>query len=429
MNPPPPGRPARVHVVGAGLAGLSAAVALVQAGVHVVLTDAAKHAGGRCRSYHDPQLGMVIDNGNHLVLSGNPAVERYLAAIGTSDRLAGPERAAFDFMDVPSGARWTIRPNDGPLPWWILAPARRVPGTGAADYLALAALLRRHPGKRIDEVMACRGPLWDRLLRPLLVSILNTAPEEGSADLAGAVLRESLAKGGLASRPRIASPTLDAAFVEPALARLREAGAEIRLGRRLRSLGLGEGRISSLGFADGPVPLGPADAVVLAVPPWVAQDLLPGLTVPDDFRPIVNAHFAMAPPPGASPMIGLIGGTAEWVFAFPDRLSVTVSAADHLLEAEDLPERLWADVAAAHALSGPMPPHRVVKERRATFAATPAQAARRPPAWTAWANLALAGDWTDTGLPATIEGALRSGEVSAAVALSPNRANPEIMAE
>ena len=422
------GRPRRVHVVGAGLAGLSAAVALTAEGAHVVLTDAAKHAGGRCRSYHDPQLGMVIDNGNHLVLSGNPAVARYLAAIGATDRLAGPDRASFDFMDVPSGARWTLRPNDGPLPWWVLVPGRRVPGTGLGDYLALAALLRRNPGRRIDEVMDCRGPLWDRLLRPLLVSILNTAPEEGSADLAGAVLRESLAKGGLASRPRIASPTLDAAFVEPALARLRAAGAEIRLGRRLRSLALSEERVSMLAFADGPVPLGPEDAVVLAVPPWAAQELLPGLMVPDDFRPIVNAHFAIAPPPGASPMVGLTGGTAEWVFAFPDRLSVTVSAADHLMEAEDLPARLWADVAAVHGLQGAVPPNRIVKERRATFAATPAQAARRPKAWTGWGNLALAGDWTDTGLPATIEGALRSGEVAAAVALSPRGVNPEIVA-
>lgn len=423
-----PARPSRVHVIGAGLAGLSAAVALVEAGVHVVLTDAAKHAGGRCRSYHDPQLGMVIDNGNHLVLSGNPAVARYLSAIGAADRLAGPDRAAFDFMDIPSGARWTIRPNNGPLPWWILSPGRRVPGTGPADYLALAALLRRHPGKRIDEVMACRGPLWDRLLRPLLVSVLNTPPEEGSADLAGAVLRESLAKGGLASRPRIASPTLDAAFVEPALAHLRAAGAEIQLGRRLRSLGLEEGRISVLGFADGPVPLGAADAVVLAVPPWAAVELLPGLVAPDEFRPIVNAHFAAVPPPGASPLVGIVGGTADWVFAFPDRYSVTVSAADHLLEVEDLPARLWADVAAAHNLSADVPPNRIVKERRATFAATPAQAARRPTAWTAWQNLALAGDWTDTGLPATIEGALRSGEVAAAVCLSPKGAIPEIVA-
>jgi len=411
----------RVHVVGAGLAGLSAAVALAARGIPVELSEAAAQAGGRCRSYHDAQLGMVIDNGNHLVLSGNAAVGRYLRAIGAEDRLTGPPRPEFHFRDLRGGEAWTIRPNEGPLPWWVLHPGRRVPGTQPRDYLALAALTRRHPGKRIGEVLACRGPLWDRLLRPFLVAALNTAPEEGSADLAGAVLRETLARGGRASLPRIATPSLAAAFVDPALERLRQAGATVRMGRRLRGLELAEGRVTALVFADGTVPLAPGDALVLAVPPWVARDLLPGLTAPDSFRAILNAHFRIAPPPGATEMVGLIGGTAEWVFAFPDRLSVTVSAADHLLdmETDTLTARLWHDVAATHGLAGPPPPCRIVKEKRATFAATPGQEARRPGARTAWRNLFLAGDWIATGLPATIEGALRAGEAAAALALSP----------
>jgi squalene-associated FAD-dependent desaturase len=409
-----------VHVVGAGLAGLSAAVALAGKGARVVLWEAAKQAGGRCRSYHDAQLGMVIDNGNHLVLSGNPAVGRYLRAIGAEARLAGPEQADFPFLDRRDGSRWALRPNDGPLPWWVFFANRRVPGTGPADYLALASLLRHHSGRRIGDVMACQGPLWEKLLRPLLVSILNTRPEDGDAALAGAVLRESLARGGRASRPLIATPTLDAAFVAPALDHLRAAGAGIRLGQRLRGLRLEDGRATALALAEGEVPLGPADALVLAVPPWVAQELLPGLQAPDDFRPILNAHFAATPPPGVPAMVGLVGGTADWVFAFPDRLSTTTSDAGALMErdTEDLAAALWQDVAAAHGLSGPAPPCRLVKERRATFAATPAQAARRPKARTAWQNLFLAGDWTDTGLPATIEGALRSGEAAAALAFA-----------
>ena len=407
---------ARVHVVGAGLAGLSAAVTLTGRGARVVLSDAARQAGGRCRSYHDAMLDMVIDNGNHLVLSGNPAVGRYLKAIGAEDRLMGPLRAEFPFFDLGTGGRWTLRPNDGPVPWWILASGRRVPGTRAGDYLALATLMRRHPGRRIDEVLACRGVLWEKLLRPLLVSILNTAPEEASADLAGAVMRETLAKGGRATQPRIATPTLAAAFVNPALEKLRQA--EVRLSRRLLAVRLENGRVRALTFSDGEEAVGPQDRVILAVPPWTVQELLPGVTAPDSFRAIVNAHFRIVPPAGAPLMTGLTGGTAEWVFAFPDRLSATVSAADRLLEmdTEALTALLWRDVAAIYGLSGPPPPCRIVKEKRATFAATPAQELRRPPARTQWTNLFLAGDWTDTGLPATIEGALRSGEAAAMLA-------------
>jgi squalene-associated FAD-dependent desaturase len=408
---------ARVHVVGAGLAGLSAAVTLAGRGVPVVLSDAARQAGGRCRSYHDGVLDMEIDNGNHLVLSGNPAVARYLGAIGAQDRVRGPTTAEFPFFDVLTGHTWTLRPNDGPIPWWVLAEKRRVPGTRFGEYLAAATLMRRHAGRRIDEVLPCRGVLWEKFLRPLLVSILNTSPEQASADLAGAVMRETLAKGGTSIRPRVAMPSLAGAFVDPALQRLRQTGAEIRLGRRLAALKLEGGRVSGLSFADGEEPLGPEDRVILAVPPWTAQELLPGLTVPDAFCAIVNAHFKVAPPARAPLLVGLVGGTAEWVFAFPDRLSVTVSAADRLvdMETQQLTDLLWRDVAAVHRLDGPPPPCRIVKEKRATFAATPAQDARRPGCPTRWTNLFLAGDWTATGLPATIEGALRSGERAAAL--------------
>jgi hypothetical protein len=282
----------------------------------------------------------------------------------------------------------------------------------------VATLMRRHAGRRIEEVLPCRGVLWEKFLRPLLVSILNTAPEEASADLAGAVMRETLAKGGGSIRPRVAMPSLTAAFVEPALQRLRQSGAEIRLGRRLSALKLKDGKVSGLTFVDGEESLGPQEKVILAVPPWTAQELLPDLVVPDAFCAIVNAHFKVAPPVGAPLLVGLVGGTAEWVFAFPDRLSVTVSAADRLVEmdTQELAALLWRDVAAVHRLDGPAPPCRIVKEKRATFAATPAQDARRPSCPTRWANLFLAGDWTATGLPATIEGALRSGETAAALA-------------
>jgi hypothetical protein len=116
----------------------------------------------------------------------------------------------------------------------------------------------------------------------------------------------------------------------------------------------------------------------------------------------------------------VIGGAAQWIFAFEDRLSVTVSAADDLadIDREALARRFWADIAKVHGLGPEPPPWRIVKERRATFAATPEQNARRPGARTRWANLFLAGDWTATGLPATIEGAIRSGKTAASHALT-----------
>ena len=411
----------RASVVGAGLAGLSAAACLTKAGLPIAISDSAARAGGRCRSYFDPALGLTIDNGNHLVLAGNPAVARFRQSVGATAPLAGPEHATFAFADLSTGERWQVALNDGPLPWWVLMEKRRVPGTRAGDYLPLARLLTAKPGQVIGDLIACEGPVWDRLLYPVLLAVLNTDPAMATATLAANVLKETLAKGGRASAPRVAAPDLATAFIDPAVGWLAGQGVTLATGRRLRALEFAEGRVAALDWADGRQKVAADEAVVLAVPAWVAGDLVPGLAVPAEHRAILNVHFAAQAPASAPPMLGLLGSTAEWVFTHPDRISVTISAADRLVDTlrEALAALVWGEVAAALELAcAPMPKWQVVKEKRATFAATPAQEALRPPARTAFANLFLAGDWVANGLPATIEGALRSGEVAARLVLA-----------
>ncbi|MGH6718135.1 MAG: FAD-dependent oxidoreductase, partial [Alphaproteobacteria bacterium] len=179
-------------------------------------------------------------------------------------------------------------------------------------------------------------------------------------------------------------------------------------------------RVTALDFEAGAVALGAGDAVVLAVPGPIAAALVPGIDHPRAFRPIINVHFRLAQPPSrADDLIGVIGGTAHWLHRRGDVLSATISAAVAQAEwpADDIAQAVWDDARFALGVDGPPPPHRVVKERLATFAQTPAEVARRPGTLTRLANLMLAGDWTDTGLPATLDGAARSGERAAAAAL------------
>jgi squalene-associated FAD-dependent desaturase len=409
-----------IHVVGAGLAGLAAAVQLAGQGRPVRLYEAAQQAGGRCRSYFERALDRVIDNGNHLLLSGNRATLDYLDAIGARDQLTGPAEPYFPFLDLASGERWTVRPNRGLVPIWPAVPGRRVAGTRFRDYLGAWRLACAGPEQTVADCLDPGTPLWTRFWEPLARAVLNTPPEEGSARLLWAALRESFARGGAGCRPLIARTSLAAALIDPALKRLAEAGVEVAFSHRLRAIRRQDGRASSLDFGQRQIELGGADQAILALPPGQAGALLPEIEVPESSHAIVNGHFRLGRParlPGGSPLLGLIGGTAEWLFVRDELVSLTASAADTLAEqpSETIAERFWADVARALDLPAvPQPPVRIVKERRATFAQTPAAAARRPGPGTPWTNLHLAGDWTATGLPATIEGAVRSSQQAAA---------------
>lgn len=410
----------RVYVIGGGLAGLAAASACAEAGRPVTLIEAAPRPGGRCRSYHDDVLGAEIDNGNHLILSGNVDAMRYLARIGATDSVEiFPAR--LDFLDLASRERWTVDLGTGRVPWWLLCPRRRVPGTTLGDYWRSRRLWDATAGASVAERLQDTGRLYARFWRPLAVSVLNTDPAEAAADLLPPVLSETVGRGGNACRPVLARRGLGYSFAEPAIGYLEGRGAEVSMSTRVRALEVADRRVTSVIVDGRRFDLGADDAAILALPPGAAVDLVPELTVPDDFRAILNVHFSLSAAPDAPRILGLINGFAEWLFVRGNMVSVTVSAADSHLDAssDDLALRVWKDVAAALGLEGvQMPPHRIIKEKRATIAQTPDMLKKRPSMRTGLRNLVLAGDWTDTGLPATVEGAVRSGHRAAAFALN-----------
>ncbi len=370
---------------------------------------------------------MRIDNGNHLLLTGNKAAFAYIAEIGATDLMTGPKLPIFPFMDLKSGDRWSVKPNLGRIPWWILTKGRRVPDTRLSDYLEMRAIANIADDKLVTNAMR-RGKLYWRLVEPLAVAALNTRPQSASAKLLGAVMRETLLKGGAASIPRVPVDGLSEALIDPALARLHDRGTDVRFNSRVSAIRIADGRATTLQTAAGPIELAPNDAVVVAVPPWVVADLLPFVTAPDKYESILNLHYKIDPDPegplAETGFLGVLSGTAEWIFAKKGHISVTVSAANEVIDdsADELASIVWLNVRDALKLPVEMdrqvPPFRVVKEKRATFAATPAQELRRPEARTAVPNVVLAGDWTKTGLPATIEGAIRSGRTAAEAVLA-----------
>lgn len=406
-----------VHVIGAGLAGLAAALELAGAGRMVTVWETSPRAGGRCRSWFDPVAGGDIDNGAHLALSGNHVLARYLSLCDARDRMRIVQPAALSFVNVsgeggkPPLAAWTLRPGVQML----LSDACRPPGVSAVDLIRdMWRLLRAKATHTVADVLG-RSPAYSPLWRPLVVSALNAPPEKAAASLLAAVARETLLRGEPHCRPMLPVTTLADALVTPALKKLESLNAGVRLSARVGGFRFNGDRL--VGFNG--VRLEPGDAMVLAVPPWAAAELLPDFVPPPAGPAIVNVHFrARLPLP---PLLGLTGGRTDWLFQRDEILTATISVADDLadLPAGDIAALIWREAcAAANTPHAPLPPHRVVKERRATVSAAPDDQPLRPGAATRWRNLLLAGDWTATGLPSTMEGAIRSGFKAAQRVLS-----------
>ncbi|WP_122050855.1 hydroxysqualene dehydroxylase HpnE [Asaia bogorensis] len=414
-----------VHIIGGGLAGLSAAVDVIgRAGVTVY--EAGPACGGRARSYYDKALDARIDNGNHLLLSANKASFRYLGLIGAEKTLTGPRAPIFPWFDLEAGLGWTLRLSRGRFPFWALSRARRVPGMKLSELSMLARILKAGPDETVSAFMGT-GMLTHRLVEPFAISALNTPLETASASLLAAIVRETLALGGEACCPWYPAEGLSESFVDPAIAHLTRLQGEVRCGTRVSGLDVAQGRVTALRIGSETVALGPEDKVVFAAPSPVARTLLgphlPGFTAPDAYESIINVHYRLPAPVQARGMlgkvgfVGLVGGIAEWIYLKGEILSVTVSAANRYAthDNEALIATIWSEIrqsvgpVVAGGLPEAVPPVRLVCEKRATFAATPAQDRMRPVARTALGNLALAGDWTQTGFPSTIEGAIRSG--------------------
>lgn len=392
------------HIIGAGLAGLSAAIHLLPHG-RVHLYEASAQAGGRCRSYFDPVLQCEIDNGNHLVLAANREVMQYLKRIDSHDSLLSVG-SAYPFHDIQSAETWQAC-----LPYGMTYLTPR-----AVHDLLRCLLL--HKSRTVAECFSPHSVHYQRIIMPLCLAALNTHPKSASTAMLSTIIRRLLLSGIKGGESWIPRQNLQETFIAPAARTIIQNGGSVRFNARLKGWASHENSLSALQFDDSDVELNAGDVIILACPPWISAQLLPQITVPNQFEPIVNGHF-LFPHRQQNGLTGLTGGTSDWIFWREGLASTTTSAASRLdtLDHDMLAARLWGDICAVLGEALPLPPYRILIEKRATFTATNAQAARRPKQATDFENLFLAGDYTASPLPATMESAILSGKTAAALAL------------
>ena len=289
---------------------------------------------------------MTIDNGNHLLLSGNHAALDYLRSIGAEHRLIGPPHAEFSFRR--SRERRALDAALQRRPVAVLDFRSDAPRAGHARArlsAAGAACSGRRRARRSAKSSPAKARSIERLVEPLLLAALNIDAPHGSARLAGAIIRETLAVGGRACRPLIAREGLGTTLIEPALACCSSAARPCAWSISCARCVLAAERVEALDFggetdrACAPTMRSSSRCRPMPPPRWCA-----GLTVPTEFRAIVNAHFRIEPPAAQPPILGVLNGTVQWLFAFPGRLSVTISAGDRLIDTprEELAKRSGA---------------------------------------------------------------------------------------
>jgi squalene-associated FAD-dependent desaturase len=441
-----------VVVIGGGFAGLSAAAALSEAGARTLVLEARPSLGGRASAFTDPATGETVDNGQHLMLGCYHETFAFLARIGAGDRVQVQPNLEVPFVD-PAGELTTLCCPPLPSPLHLLAGLVEWDALGLRDRfaaLSLAAPVRRaqkffrtgrgwlpaSDGETVENWLIRNGQtrrLRDMLWEPLALAALNQPVQEAAAPAFVRILAQMLGPDPRDSAVAVPLRPLTAIFAEPAGAFIAARGGEVRVSSPARVV-VADGQVLGVESRGERV----ATRLVIAAVPWFAVSEL-FAPVPEPLAGVVASAGRMTSSPIVtvnlwfdreilpSPFVGLPGRTFQWVFdkrqVFGDSAShlsfVSSGAAAVVAEPNDrLAERAHQELVAAlpAARSARLLRSLVVRERRATFSLAPGQP-QRPPARTDVRGLWLAGDWTDTGLPATIEGAVLSGHRAAALAL------------
>ena len=435
-----------VAVLGGGLAGMTAAWRLANAGFTVSLIERRPYLGGRAYSFVDRETGQQVDNGQHVFLGCCTAYADLLREIGTLDLTARQRHLRVEVRS-PSGKRGVLSGLPLPPPLHLLPSFLRYPHIGLRDKLravpALIAIQRerdrnraRLRGQSFHEWLRGHGQsertianFWDVIIVPSL----NDASRDVSASMGFMIFQVALLQDAHGADVGYARAGLSEAMGEPMARKLEQAGAQLLLGRTAERLLVDESSVRGVELAGGDV--FEADWFVSALPPDTMLGLLPeplratpafAAASTHTWSPIVNLHVWYDRPVADFDFVAFVDSPVQWVFnrsriaELPgpgQYLTVSLSGAWDFWPKtkEELRAQFIPELARLLPLARNAEVERfvVVKEQRATFRSLPGGPDNRLPARTPLSNLVLAGDWTDTGWPATMESAVRSGNAAA----------------
>jgi squalene-associated FAD-dependent desaturase len=431
----------RVIIIGGGFAGLAAGVELCERGHKVILLERRNHLGGRAYSFTNPATGDTVDNGQHLFMGCYFNTIAFLKKIGCLNKLKFQERTRIDFLDAKNGLDSFECPAL-PAPLHVLAGLFGLKGLTIGDKFRTFNLSSTLRGKTQSNG-ALSVAQWlkklkqsdninERFWTPMVVATLNESPEAASAQMLIKVLQQAFGGGREASAIGISSVGLSDLYTDGAKDFIESRGGEIRTFAHVNKILVHDGKVTGVEFKNGEKLA--ADYVISTVPPNILREMLDEQLREKEFAyleklkssAIVSINLWFDRPLTDRKFIGLIGTELQWLFnkdaisatsKNSNHLALIISAANHYvpMTKHQLVEMALRDLhkLIPQSLEAKLLHSTIVKERDATISHTVESDTLRPAAQTSIANFILAGDWTDTGLPATIESAVLSGNIAA----------------
>lgn len=437
----------RVIIIGGGFSGLAAGVRLGERGLRVLLLERRKHLGGRAYSFVDPKTGDVVDNGQHLFMGCYHQTIAFLKKIGCLDRLKFQDRPRVDFIDRDNGFT-SFECPPLPPPMHALAGLFRMKGITLGDKLRTFKVGRAIQGNGKPALASLTVSEWldslsqserikQRFWYPMAIATLNESPETASARMLKVVLKEAFVGGARGASIGIARVGLSELYTGGASVFIQARGGEVRTNAQVHRLVIEGGSVAAVELEGGERV--EADYFISAVPPAALLEMLPEDLKAKEFSkleslgssPIVSINLWFDGPVMGREFVGLIGTRSQWIFnkdmilspaRQSNQIAVVISAARDFI---DWTKQALVEMALAElnelipaSRSARLLHSRIVKEREATLAHTVESDGLRPGPRTGIPNLILAGDWTATGLPATIESAVMSGNAASDLIVS-----------
>jgi squalene-associated FAD-dependent desaturase len=439
-----------ILILGGGFAGLAAAVDLAAAGKRVLVLERRNFLGGRAYSFTDPVTGDVVDNGQHLMMGCYQHTLDFIRKIGATDKLKFQENPRVDFLHDTEGHA-SFRCPPVPAPWHLLAGLSKLQTIGWKDRLRalrvglemrslngtrsrLADITVREWLNEMGQTERMQQRFWDLMA----LATLNETPERASADMFAEVIERAFMRTKRDSQMVISRTGLSDLYTTDAQKFIEARGGEVRLNASVERIDFENGRAVGVTLRDGERIT--ASQVISAVPYFMLRNMLaPGILAHDAFRamtqftsaPIVSINLWYAKPVTNFEFVGLLDSHIEWVFNKNAIVGIPQNSRQHLAlvisgahEAAKLPKEKLVELAVSEMnrffpqARQQQPVHSfVVREHDATISHTPGTARLRPTQRTPFHNFFLAGDWTATGLPATIESAVWSGQECARIIL------------